>query len=635
MCGIAGLWNYRSGALADTGIIHAMCNAMEHRGPDGDGIQVLGELGLGHRRLAIIDLTGGAQPMADDRKKIWVTFNGEIYNFKALREEFEKDGIRFKTKSDTEVIPYCYIKYGDNYASKLEGMFAIALWDQNKKRLLLSRDRMGKKPLLYFHGESGVVFGSEVQALERHPEFSKRIDPQGMDAYLTLGYIPHTISIFQNLRKVAPAHTLIIDDSGAEKSKAYWSVPLRQPSRLPLDEAKQQLRSILRDSIEKRLVADVPLGAFLSGGTDSSLVAAIASRDCGQKLQTFCIGFDEQSFDERKDARAVSTILGTDHHEDLVQLNGVEVLPRLQRHFGEPFADASAIPTFYLCRQLRKDVTVAISGDGGDELFLGYNRYRRLAIRHRLHSYLSGLPLADSLADKSRNRLKRRRGKIGRALNLLEDACLKDYEQFLVSSSFFSASERRNMYLPELRRQLGDAVFAADRIEQLFDRFSCREFEEKIGLVDQNLYMVDDILSKVDIASMAASLEVRAPLLDHRVVEFAALLPLSYKMNKNQGKMILKSLLADYIPQQLVDKPKQGFGVPVSQWMKTGMQQMVEELLLAPGGFIARYFAAKPVKSLYDDHMQGRHCNKDALWALVCLGLWADQFGLNTSQQSA
>ncbi len=628
MCGIVGIWNYISEQKVDTKHVKDMCQAIRHRGPDGEGVEILGNLGLGHRRLSIIDLATGKQPMADSEKRVWVTFNGEIYNYRELRHEFEVDGVKFKTESDTEVIPYCYLKYGKDFPAKLEGMFAIALWDRREEQLLLIRDRMGKKPLLYFNSPNGLVFASEIQALAKHPDFKNEISAEGLDAFLTLGYVPHTHSIFQGVKKIAPAHTVMVNTKGDYSVKCYWSVDLQNKISTSQHEAKQQLHALLKDSIEKRLISDVPLGAFLSGGTDSSLIAAIASESNNSKLKTFCIGFDENTFDERRDARAVADILGTDHYEERVTFDGMSILPKLQKHFGEPFADASAIPTYFLCQHLRKDVTVALSGDGGDELFLGYNRYQRLAKRHAVHELVNRLPIAGLLADSSRRRSMRRQGILGRIINMLEDSGLPVHEQFTASSAVFSRSARSELYNDNYRQRfLTNTVL--DRVEDLFEQFSIKTFQEQVGHVDQNLYMVDDILSKVDIASMAASLEVRAPLLDYKVVEFAAALPLSYKQHRMQGKVILKSLLADYIPRELVDKPKQGFAVPVADWIRTNMREMTNELLLSPTGFIAKHFDQKKIEGLLSSHMSGRQCFKDQLFPLLCLGLWAEEYGLS------
>lgn len=628
MCGIAGLWNFRHGSPASRDILGRMCERIQHRGPDGQGLSTQNELGFAHARLSIIDLEGGAQPLSDSSQRIWVTFNGEIYNFAELRKEFEEDGIVFKTHSDTEVIPYCYLKYGDAFASRLEGMFAIALWDAQEKRLSLTRDRMGKKPLLFFKNSETLVFASEMQALVAHPDFNKELSSDGLDSFLSLGYVPQNTSIFRSVRKVAPAQTLIINSDGSEKSLCYWSIDPAIKSNADFKQSKHDLDSLLRDCVQKRLVADVPVGAFLSGGTDSSLVCAIASQLSERKLQTFCIGFDEEQFDERADASAVAKVLGCDHHEDVVRFDALDNLEMLQRHYGEPFADASAIPTFYLCKQLKRDVTVAISGDGGDELFLGYSRYRRLSARYKLHKYLKHLPINGMLANRSRELLSRRQSRVGRLLSLAEDAALPAFEQYTVSSMVFRHRERSSLYRGQLMQGYqGNPVLSY--IEDLFADYQNLPFEEQVGLVDRKLYMVDDILAKVDIASMASGLEVRAPLLDHKIAEFAAALPLGSKMSANGGKLILKALLADYIPKSLVEKPKKGFGVPVGAWLKTDMKDLANDVLLSSTGFFAENFDQSKIKKLLDSHQNGKLDNTEKLWSMLCLGIWAEQYGLN------
>lgn len=629
MCGIAGVWSYRRGTSVSREVLSRMCERIHHRGPDGQGISTLNEMGFAHARLSIIDLEGGTQPLSDSSQRIWVTFNGEIYNFKELRKEFEEDGVVFKTHhSDTEVIPYCYLKYGDEFASRLEGMFAIALWDTQEKRLILTRDRMGKKPLLFFKNSETLAFASEMQALVAHPEFKKELSADGVDSFLSLGYVPQNTSIFRSVRKLSPAQTLIINSDGSERSVNYWSIDPSRKSTADFDQSKQQLDSLLRDCVEKRLVADVPVGAFLSGGTDSSLVCAIASQLSERKLQTFCIGFDEKQFDERADASAVAKVLGTDHHEDVVRFDALDSLEMLQRHFGEPFADASAIPTYYLCKQLKRDVTVAISGDGGDELFLGYSRYKRLSTRYKVHKYLALLPMKDMLANRSRELLSRRQSRVGRMLSFAEDAALPGFEQYTVSSVAFRHRERSALYQGGLMQGYQNNPVLT-YIEKLFEQYQDLPFEEQVGLVDRKLYMVDDILAKVDIASMASGLEVRAPLLDHKVAEFSAALPLNSKMSADGGKLLLKALLADYIPKSLVDKPKKGFGVPVCEWLKTDMKGLANDVLLSPSGFFANNFDQTKIKALLDTHQSGKLENTEKLWSLLCLGIWAEQYGLN------
>ncbi len=628
MCGIAGVWNYRYGTPASADILGRMCERLHHRGPDGQGVSVQKELGFAHARLSIIDLEGGAQPLSDSLQRIWVTFNGEIYNFVELRQELEEDGVVFNTHSDTEVIPYCYLKYGDDFASRLEGMFAIALWDVQEKRLILVRDRMGKKPLLFFKNSESLVFASEMQALVAHPDFNKELSPDGLDSYLSLGYLPQNASIFRSVRKVAPAEMLVINSDGSERTFRYWSIDATKKSAVSFNQSKKDLDILLRDCVSKRLVADVPVGAFLSGGTDSSLVCAIAAQLCERKLQTFCIGFDEKQFDERADASAVANVIGTDHHEDVVRFDALDSLEMLQRHYGEPFADASAIPTFYLCKQLKRDVTVAISGDGGDELFLGYSRYKRLSSRYQLFKYFKQLPFSGMLANRSRELMTRRQTQTGRLLSLIEDGSLPGFEQYMVSSSVFRHRERGALYSGSLMGRFQDHP-ALDHVEKLFETYQDLPFEEQIGLVDRKLYMVDDILAKVDIASMASGLEVRAPLLDHKIAEFSAALPLSSKMSASGGKLILKALLADYIPQALVEKPKKGFGVPVGDWLRTDMKGLANDVLLSPSGFFARNFDQSKIKYLLASHQDGKLDNTEKLWALLCLGIWAEQYGLN------
>lgn len=606
-----------------------MTDQIIHRGPDGGGEYCNADIGLGHRRLSIIDLSGGHQPMANADGDIWLVFNGEIFNHKTLRKELEADGIQFRTSSDTEVIPYCYRKYGDTFSEKLNGFFTIALWDVARQRLLLTRDRLGKKPLYIARTEHGVAFASELQALTAAEGVTKTLDHNGLDAFVSYGYVPHRFSIYKGVEKLAPATTLVIERDGAEASHCYWQVE-HAPSTLSYDDAKEALSELIGQAVSDRLESDVPLGAFLSGGIDSTTIAAYANELSDSTLQTFCVGFNERKFDERGAARMVADWLGTEHNEDVVDVDGAAVLPKLLRHYGEPYADASTIPTFFLCSAVRKKMTVALSGDGGDELFLGYPHYPKFEKRLKLNNLISGLPGSGLLANFTRQRARHLRSLPERIINAALESSLPLHEAYSRTVTTFVKGDKLELY----SRTFADSLTRSDAVDQYISQVYASHAQHseitRAGITDMQVYMADDILAKVDISSMAASIEVRAPLLDYRVIEFAASLPQDYKYKDGKGKRILRDIAKDRLPAELFSLPKSGFGIPISDWLRGDMRDMVHDSLQNPNGLVREMFDQQKLDRMIDWHMAGKEGYAERLWQLMCLGLWANGEGIRS-----
>jgi asparagine synthase (glutamine-hydrolysing) len=630
MCGIAGIVDLTGRAVARHAL-ERLCARLAHRGPDEEGFALLGVAGLGHRRLSIIDLSSGQQPMANEDGTVQVIFNGEIYNFQELRERLEGKGHRFATHSDTEVIVHAYEEYGPACVEHFRGMFAFGLWDGRRRTLLLARDRVGKKPLFYARAGGQLVFASELQALLEHPDVSRTPDPAAIDEYLTYGYIPAPRTAYRGVHKLPPAHYLactLRDGADEVRLERYWRLSYGPKSTLTEDEAAQGLLEVLTEAVRLRLIADVPLGALLSGGVDSSLVVALMSRLSSGPVRTFSIGFDEREFDELPYARAVARQYGTEHHELTVRPEALEVLPTLVRHYGEPFADSSAVPSYYVARQARAHVKVALNGDGGDESFAGYERYLGSALADRFRwvpglvrkglSGLAGLLIPDWLPRRSRLRQARR---------FLEAVGRPTAQRYLGWVSYFSPAQKASLYTPGLRAQLGGqdgegwflAEFEAERKE------GGDGLDTLLGL-DVRSYLPYDLLVKMDIATMANSLEARSPLLDHKVMEFAARLPSSCKIKRTALKYLLKKVAGGLLPAENLHRRKMGFGVPVGTWMRSELRPLLEDTLLSSAARTRDYIRPEPLRQMFEEHVSGRRDHAYQLWALLWLELWHREF---------
>jgi asparagine synthase (glutamine-hydrolysing) len=627
MCGIAGFWNLITGAPVNREKLISMNNALTHRGPDSGGLFIDGTIGLAHRRLSILDLAGGVQPWSDPEGLSWIVFNGEIYNYLELREELEIDGLQFRTSCDTEVIPYAYIKYGIDFPNKLSGMFAIALWDTKKRELILTRDPFGKKPLLYAWTSNGIVFASEMQSLLKADGVDTTVSMEAISAYLSLGYVPHELCIFKSVRKVPPGCSVKINTRGEIRENRYWHHRWQVRADVSEGDAKEEFVLLLREAVRRRLRSDVPLGTFLSGGIDSSLITAITAMESGKKVRTFCIGFEDGVFDEREPAKRVARYIGTDHSEDIIRMDAVSILSQLQRHYGEPFGDPSALPTYYLCQATRRHVTVALSGDGGDELFAGYNKYKRLWLRATVRHIIKNFPIIPQLlrlrAFSPKDRLS---SWFNRALNALGEVILPPAEQYSRLQSFFYPRECDAFFLQGAVSSSKNGGPAENIVANIYQRFAFLGDVQAALLVDQNLYLPDDILVKVDIASMANSLEVRCPFLDIEIARFANQLPVYLKFRSGVGKLLLKQVALKFLPRDIVYRRKHGFAVPISRWLKEDLGAFADDVMVRQESLIRQIFDIGSVKSMLAAHRGGKSEFGHQLWLLLCLAVWSREY---------
>lgn len=620
MCGIVGVFDLRGRRPVDERLLRAMNDAQVHRGPDQDGAHLGPGLGLGHRRLSIIDLSSGRQPMYNEDGTVVVVYNGEIFNFMDLRAELLRAGHHFETECDTEVIVHAWEEWGARSVERFRGMFAYALWDERQQILFLVRDRIGIKPLYYCETASGwLVFGSELKALLVHPEVAREIDPAAIEDYFALGYVPDPRSIYRGIGKLEPGHTLTIRRAGERASgpvvAQYWDLHF---AAAPQQEAsvKAELIERLSEAVRIRMIADVPLGAFLSGGVDSSAVVAMMARAASDPVNTCSITFADPRFDESAYAEAVARRYATRHYAEQVDPDDFGLLDRLAGVYDEPFADSSAIPTYRVCEVARRRVTVALSGDGGDEGFAGYRRYRwhlrEQSVRRALPQTLRG-PLFGALAvcypklDWAPRPL--------RAKSTLQALARSAIEAYFHNFSLIPDTERRALYSPALRRAL-----AGYRAIEVFNRHLPKAPEDPLSQVqylDFKTYLPGDILTKVDRASMAHSLEVRVPILDHKFVEWHATLPPALKLHNMEGKYIFKRALEPYLPQEVLYRPKMGFAVPLASWFRGPLRERTRSALLA--GSLAEYDLFDPtrVARLVGDHQAGRRDHSAAIWALL------------------
>ena len=624
MCGIAGIVSQSS----NLELVGVMTEAMRHRGPDGAGLWSDGLCSLGHRRLAIIDLSvNGKQPLCNEDETVWIVFNGEIYNFKELRAELERFGHRFNSHTDTEIIVHAYEQWGCECVKKLRGMFAFAIWDQQKRRLFLARDRVGKKPLYYTDNGRFFAFASELQGLLQNPEVRREVNLEGLDSYLSWGYVPAPLTGFKDILKLPPAHFLVLD-VGHDYSKAlverYWDLEYTPKTGMTESEAREQLREKLMEAVRYRLISDVPLGAFLSGGIDSSIVVGLMAELSGRRVKTFSIGFEDDAYNELIFARAIAKRWGTDHTELIVKPDELAVLPKLVRHYGEPYADSSAIPTFYVSKMTRSGVTVALNGDGGDESFAGYDRYAAIRIADKLASlgrFASATAalarfLPDSIEPKNRVR---------RAKRFLSVALEERPVRYNYWVAYFTAGTKAQLYAP----CFAEAVAPKEGrywMEHLWKEVSDLESVDAAMAVDIKSYLPYDLLTKVDIASMANGLEARSPFLDHVVMEFAARLPAHLKLRGWQSKYLLKKTFADLLPTENVRRRKMGFGVPIARWLRTSSRELLQDTLLSQRARGRGYFKPERVDHLVQEHIAGRADYSFQLWSLLMLELWQREF---------
>jgi asparagine synthase (glutamine-hydrolysing) len=627
LCGFVGIFDPRGATPIDRALLSRMNRTQIHRGPDGEGAYLAPGIGLGHTRLAIIDLDTGAQPMFNEDRSVVVVYNGEIYNFRDLRRDLGGRGHRFATASDTEVIVHAWEEWGEACVSRFRGMFAFALWDQRRKTLYLARDRIGIKPLHYAILPGGqLVFASELKALLAHPDLPRRIEPCAIEDYLAYGYVPDPKTIYRDVWKLRPAHWLSWRTGElAPRRQRYWELRFAARHPLTTGRAIHELLERLEEAVAMRMVADVPLGAFLSGGIDSSAVVAMMSRHVSQPPDTCSIGFDEGDHDESRFAKEVAQAFGTRHHVGHARAQNVDVIERLPLIYDEPFADSSAIPTLQLCALARQVVTVALSGDGGDELFAGYRRYRwhlyeervravlPTGVRRRLFGILGDIyPKLDWAPQPAR--LK----------STLSELALDPADAYFQSVSITTTTERRRLYAAEFRHEL-HGYEAVEVIRDHWRETAGQHPLDQAQYADIMTYLPGDILAKVDRASMAHSLEVRVPLLDHILVEWAATLPARLRLNARGSKHVLRTALEPHLPAAVLRRRKMGFAVPLAAWLRGPLLEQVRSVLAEPAFAESGLFDRAAVGRLIEQHRRGRRDHSRTIWALFMLAGFLDR----------
>lgn len=629
MCGITGWAILDSQAPRFDGgeeLLHSMCERMVHRGPDSEGLFVTNGVALGMRRLAIIDLVTGEQPVFNEDKSVTVVLNGEIYNYREIRERLEKRGHSFSSASDTEVLPHLYEEYGDDMLHELNGMFAFALWDSKQRRLLIARDRFGEKPLYWGVFDKTLLFASEPKVLLAHPLVKPGLNLQALRQYLSFDYVPAPLSIYEGINKLPAAHKLVLEDGRVEVSR-YWQLDYQTVTPIPSErDAAEQLQELLADAVRMRLVSDVPLGVLLSGGVDSSTVTALAVRSSSEAVKTFSISFAESSFDESSYARAVAKFLGTDHHEERLSANlAANLVSEIGAWMDEPFSDPSLVPTYLLSRFTRKHVTVALGGDGGDELFAGYDMYvghRWAEIYKHVPAFLrSGIiePLVRLLPVKTKNL-----SLDYKALRFVTGAKYDQVTRHHVWFGSFTPDEQNQLLTPDALAHSDGDIYRQAR--EMMEECADLDLVKRMQSLDTRLYLAEDILTKVDRASMAVSLEVRAPFLDHRVAEFAASLPSNYKLRGHKTKYILKKAVDGLLPRFVTRRGKKGFGVPVAEWLKFKLRPMARDLLSPERVKRGGVFNPEFVSRLQDEHERGVANHRKLLWTLLMFELWHESF---------
>ncbi len=624
MCGICGL-SHSTNQKPSRALLEKMNTAIAHRGPDSDGFYTDAGIGLAMRRLAVIDVSGGDQPIANEDESLWIIFNGECYNYPEMRAELECRGHRLSTKTDTECIVHFYEDEGDDCIKRLRGMFAFALWDEKKKRLLLGRDRLGKKPMYYSIQNGTIYFGSELSAVLTALPNKPEINLEAIDLYLSLQYVPDPLTAYEGIYKLPPAHILVWEN-GQARIQRYWDYTYQPKFTASEDELAEELRARLRESVKMRLLSERPLGAHLSGGIDSSIIVALMSEFASGPVKTFSAGFAEQNFTELPHARAVAERYATDHHEFTLTYGDIpSTLEKISSHFGEPFADASAIPLYHLSVLTREYVTVALNGDGGDEDFAGYQRY-----------WLDGF--ADAYARAPRFLT---RSLIPSIANFFPDNADRPVGQSLINGfkrleqlpeidrrasilrwgSYFSPRQRAALWKPEFH-------FQSDNAQNLLAKqFDSAEgsYLDKTLYTDLHTYLPGDLLVKADRMTMAASLEGRSPFLDHEIVEWSARVPDHLKVKGRSGKYLLKKAFAKELPDSIKGRGKQGFGIPLSAWFRGPLHDWSHEMLLADGSPLHKWFDRAALNNILEEHRTARADHGKRLYALAMLGVWANK----------
>lgn len=619
MCGICGIVNLNGLEENTRPIVEQMTQTLHHRGPDESGAYNDNQAALGHARLSIIDLTEGRQPLSNEDGTIWIVYNGEVYNFPALREELERQGHQFRTHTDTEVIVHLYERDGIDAVHSLRGMFAFALWDTRKQTFYLVRDRLGIKPLYYTHRNNRLLFGSEIKAILAGPNIPRRLRDDALSDYLTLQYVPAPKTMFADILKLEPGHWLRLDANGLH-TQQYWDLTPQPYFDQSDGTLQERLLDELLEAVRLRLISDVPLGAFLSGGVDSAAVLTMMAQAKQDPRIAVSIGFNEAKYNELPYARLTARRYATEHHEEIVTPQATDIVHKLAYHFDEPFADFSSIPTYYVSQAARRHVTVILSGDGGDELFGGYPRYRWHLFEQRVRRFLPpfiGRPAVGALARiyPDANWLPHSL----RARQTLQKIALDPLSAYLATIGFINDQQKRHVLHPDIAQQLRD-YRSSDILAHYMQRGRRRGLDQ-LSYTDIKTYLVDDILTKVDRTSMAVSLEARVPLLDHRFVEFAAQVPPRLKIQGREGKAILKSALRGRVDDEVLYKPKSGFSPPLGEWMRDPLRDMLADLVLSPQAHCHQYLQRRAIEEFFQRHQAGQNYTHQ-LWAILMFELW-------------
>ncbi len=629
MCGIAGFVRTCS-PQADRKILKRMGAVMAHRGPDADGEYLDPFVGLAHRRLSIIDLSeAGTQPMVSDDGRWTIVFNGEIYNFRELRSELQKSGWAFRTRTDTEVILALYAQEGSNCLARLNGMFAFAVWDKKNRTLFLARDRIGKKPLYYYHGGGNrLAFASEIKALLELPGIPREIEPTAIVDYLKYLYIPAPKTIFNNIFKLLPGHFLELNLDAIPVVRSYWDIDFSRRIEGSVEDVAEELHALIGESTRERLVADVPLGAFLSGGIDSSAVVALMAGASQDKVKTCTVGFSDKNHDETPFARQIAQLFDTDHREFFVRENLVDTLHQLSRYFDEPFADSSAVPTFHVSRLARQAVTVALAGDGGDENFGGYDKYVTELRENRVRQMVPKTVLGWLCRGVSHGE-----GRLQRKARTLTNSALSDPAVGYYRTNTFIGDDDLDALLSPSLRKACRGYRPSHHTDRYWNRLAGADHVSRMLYTDLKTYLPGDILVKVDRMSMAHSLEVRAPLLDYRVIEFAASLPSCWKIRGSSKKIILKKAFSKVLPSEILNRQKHGFTVPLGAWFRGGLRQLAEERILEDSA-MGNYFSFPRLQALWDAHQSERQDHGTLLFSLLSFALWHRMYLGNSSAEA-
>ena len=623
MCGICGVTYFDRERNVSELEVKGMCDVIRHRGPDDQGWITKGNYGIGMRRLSIIDLFTGRQPIANEDVAIWFVFNGEIYNHMVLRDEIVKKGHTFQTKCDTEAIVHAYEEYGEDCPKKLNGMFGFAILDQKKQTLFLARDRLGIKPLYYYNDSGKFAFGSELKSILQVENIPREVDKRALDIFLTFEYIPSPYSIFEGIRKLPPGHSLTLKD-GRITIKEYWDLRFDE-KETPEDELCEQLLDLFQDAVKIRLMSDVPLGAFLSGGIDSSAIVAMMSRVMDRPVKTFSIAFKEDTYNESHYAQQIADRFNTEHHVEVIEPNALELTEKLVGFLDEPFGDFSIFPTYLVSKMARKHVTVSLSGDGGDELFAGYDTYiankagrayERLPglLRGAMHPILNRIPPTE-----------KKKGLINRAKRFVEGMQLPPDLEHTRWMIFLQEAEKPKLYSDDLQDVLNGSD-SFEFIRSYFNRVNTTDPLNRQLYVDIKSYLVDDILVKVDRMSMATSLETRVPFLDHRFVEFTATIPSRLKLQGKSTKYLLKKAMQGILPPEILNRGKEGFSIPIKNWLKTDLKSLMLEVLEPQKIKREGFFNANYVEQLKKEHLSGKKNHSHRLWSMMVFGIWQNLY---------